>query len=95
MSKKAAGKAQVMGTLIKIDGVHSGVVRDGKSWDLDDLRKLVGGYIELIQLPNGSKVMLADEDGNMKQLKPNKAASEYAGRAIVGDVVIIERRDLE
>lgn len=93
MSK--ATKSQVKGTLVKIDGTYEDIVREGNSWKLEDLQKLVGGYVELIPLPSGRNVMLADEDGMPKQLKPNGLATIYAGRPVVGDVVIIQRRDFK
>ena len=93
MSKKT--KAQVEGTLVKTDGTHEDVVRDGKFWELADLQKLVGGYIELIPMPSNGKVMIADEDGMPKQLAANPAATTYAGRPIVGNVVIVRRKDLK
>ena len=93
MSK--ATKSQVQGTLVKIDGTHEDIVREGDSWKLKDLQKLVGGYVELIPLPSGGKVMLADEEGMLKHLKTNELATTYAGRPIVGDVIIIQRRDFK
>ena len=95
MSKKTASKTQVKGTLVKPDGTHDDIVRDGSSWKLEDLQALVGGYVTRVPLPNGSKVMLVDEDGGPKKLEPNQTASTYASYPIVGNALIIQRRDLK
>jgi hypothetical protein len=48
-------------------------------------RNLVGGWVELVHIPG--KVLLVDEDGNMKNLPLNPRASEIAGQRIRGQVV--------
>jgi hypothetical protein len=58
---------------------------------LEDLQLLVGGYLEQIPMAGG-QVMLADEEGLLKQLRPNHRASVVARRAIVGNAVLVRRR---
>lgn len=52
-----------------------------------ELQGYVGGYIEIVRLPN-SYILVVDEEGRLKNKKLNKKASELAGQPIVGDVVL-------
>ena len=61
---------------------------------LEEMQTAVGGYIEMVQLPEG-KVTIVDEEGLMKQKPVNTNASLVAGRTIVGDVLIMELEDLD
>tara|TARA_R100000734_G_C3287657_1_gene80042 strand:+ start:144 stop:437 length:294 start_codon:yes stop_codon:yes gene_type:complete len=54
---------------------------------LEVLQKVVGGYIEHVQLSDG-RSMWANEEGLMHGLPYNPKASELAGRMIVGPVAI-------
>jgi len=63
----------------------------GKKPSLAELQAAVGGYVEAINLPAGF-VMLVDEDGLMKQLPVNQRASQEAGRVIVGNALVLDRR---
>lgn len=58
---------------------------------LEELQKLVGGYIELvnIRLGGGIKQLLVNEDGLQKKLKYNKKASALYHGMIVGDAVLL------
>jgi len=58
------------------------------SYTLAELQGWVGGYIEMIRLP-GNMIMLVNEEGLMKRLKPNRPASQLARRPIVGPAVVI------
>lgn len=57
---------------------------------LEEAQKLVGGYVQMITLTNGSQ-MLVDEDGISKNLPFNLYASVQAGdyAPIYGDVLIL------
>jgi hypothetical protein len=55
---------------------------------LETAQSLVGGYVQLIELHDGSQ-MLVNEDGIMRKLPENPSASERAGMDIVGDVVVL------
>jgi hypothetical protein len=61
---------------------------------LDDLQQVVGGYIELVYLPD-SKIMVVDEEGLLKWLPINREASLLAQRPIVGDVVIANQDEID
>jgi len=67
-----------MATLIKTDGTEEGVTpADGKEFTLEELQGYVGGYIEMLTLPDGA-LMLFNEDGLRLELEPNKQASDIA-----------------
>ncbi len=55
---------------------------------LEEAQKIVGGYVEMIYLPDGRQ-MLVDEDGLSKYLARNLLASVVAGRPIVGRALIL------
>ena len=78
---------------IDIDGTQQPVTRgagDG-AW-LKTLQEAVGGYIELVPIPGLPNLcMLADEDGLLKDLPDNLAASLLAQQRIVGPVVVLPR----
>lgn len=83
--------APKVGQLIKADGTVTEIVPEkGKKFTLQELQKLVGGYVERLQLP-GRAVMIANEEGYPMGLPHNAKASEIAGRDIVGDVVVLPR----
>lgn len=67
---------------------------NGKTWTLDEVQGLVGGYVELIGLPEGLS-MLVDEDGRMKGLPLNQGASLLAGVPIVGTALVFPAKMLE
>lgn len=67
-----------------------------KMWErkptLEEAQAIVGGYVQLLELPDGSQ-MLVDEDGIAKEKEVNSVASVmthglYRG-AILGDVLIL------
>lgn len=66
---------------------------DGE-FTLDELQKLVGGNIEVVDLRDG-RLMVIDEKGKLKSKPVNKAASKIAlgiihdWDQIVGDAVVI------
>lgn len=90
-----------MATLYRANGTSTVVHPAGKKWTLDELQKLVGGYIEL--MPGMKRLrMLMNEDGKLQQLPKNYAATELVHRElsgqvlrylpeIVGDVVVLDK----
>lgn len=52
------------------------------------LQAIIGGYIETVRLADDA-AMLVDEDGYVKCLPPNPAASSFAGRLIVGTALVV------
>ena len=64
--------------------------------DLDDLQKLVGGYIEPLTAQVADDLfitMLVNEDGHTQDLEMNWIASALFMREIVGDVVLVRSAD--
>jgi hypothetical protein len=61
---------------------------DGKKFSLEEMQKLVGGYIERVGTI-GRKTVYADEEGLLKGLPLNPVASERVGRPIVGTVLVV------
>ena len=62
---------------------------DEKAPSLDEAQKVVGGYVETVELGNGD-IMLVNEEGLIKELEPNPEAIAMCGRFIVGDVAIVK-----
>lgn len=76
-------------TLIKADGTVSDVASDRKL-SLEEMQKLVGGYIERVRISGGE--MYVDEEGLIKQLPLNLRASMLAGRELVGNALVFTRK---
>jgi hypothetical protein len=67
------------------------------SFELPDLQKAVGGYIEIVNGVGGyyQDRIVCNEEGHLKNLPVNKLASMMAGQQIVGDVVVAHRDELD
>jgi len=77
-------------TLLKTDGKREIITpKNGRSFVLEELQNLVGGYIEVINI--GKQIMVINEEGRIERLHVNRAASGIAGFEIVGDVLIGNR----
>lgn len=64
---------------------------NGTNFSYKELQGYVGGYIEIVRLPN-NYILVVDEEGRLKNKKLNKKASELAGQPIVGDVVLCKSK---
>ena len=68
---------------------------------LKEAQKLVGGYVERIDLPDGRQ-MLVDEDGKTKGKPLNEKATELLNKnstepfkqIIVGDVIVLDHDNI-
>jgi uncharacterized protein DUF3846 len=56
---------------------------------LEACQRVVGGYVEMVQIDGGRRQMLVNEEGLLQNLPINAKASALAQRHIVGDVVIL------
>lgn len=56
---------------------------------LEEAQAIVGGYVELINLPDGSQ-MYVDEEGRLKKLLHNPDASLRANQYVCGPVLILQ-----
>ncbi len=76
-----------MATLLKTDGTATEVKpANGKKFTLAEAQALVGGYVERVRARNG--FLLVNEEGLLKGLPWNLAASGMVGFTLVGDVVL-------
>lgn len=79
--------ADDVAVLIPIDGP----VVDIKTPTLEDAQAMVEGYVEAVWFMRDSigGQALVNEDGLLKQMKPNLRASLLVGRGLVGPVIIL------
>jgi hypothetical protein len=90
-----------MAILIKPDGKNVEVVpTNGRRWTLPELQRHVAGYIEPVRLPpltniNGRRVtrMYVNEEGLIYDLPFNQAASNVAGKSIVGNALVFFKNE--
>lgn len=89
-----------MATYINPYGLELDVFpEDGCKFTLEELQKLVNGYVERIAMPDGS-AMYVNEDGKLKDLPYNIKATSILKKCglipydyIVGDVVILSNEE--
>ena len=79
-----------MAMLLKVNGECSRF----KDLSLASMQAAVGGWIEFVQLRNG-KLLVANEEGIMQGLLPNRVVAERYGLAIVGDVILVSPSELD
>lgn len=72
--------------VLHVDGRRE-VVREAMS--LHDMQSIVGGYIEVVTLPN-KKHIVVNEEGLLLGLPTNLAASNIAGRPLVGTAILTD-----
>jgi len=67
--------------------------KDGRSFTLEELQELVGGYVEVLP---GTRFVLVDEDGLIKRLPHNPLASQFVAwrGPLVGNVLICEEGEV-
>lgn len=85
---------QVM--IIRVQSSSPEILDIPKENTLEFFQKLVGGYIEPMSFTCKGKIMtsLVNEEGLIYGLKYNELASHYVNSHVVGDVVIINPKDL-
>lgn len=89
-----------MAIIIKLNGEIEDVEpSNGKVFTLEELQQVVGGYVEIVPINAGEyagMLMLVDEEGMLKEdAQVNIEASKIAGMQIVGQVIIIDRDQIE
>lgn len=82
-----------MATIIKVDGTMEEITID-KQNSLEQMQKIVGGYIEVIPIAGG-KTLVVNEEGLLQQLPINHKASALYSGTIVGDVILCTLEELE
>lgn len=82
--------------LYKADGTILEVVpANGTDFQLEELQKIIGGYIEIISLSE-SQIMVLNEEGKLNNLLYNEEATKLFQKAyktndfIVGDVLVCD-----
>lgn len=78
--------------IIRPDGT-SRTVGPGEAFGFADAQREVQGYIEVVPVSGGAKA-LVNEEGRVRGLLPNRAASARAGYPLVGTVVIVSGPDV-
>lgn len=76
---------------LKLEGRSAVLVEIPKADISDELKALqaiIGGYIETVRFA-ADAVMLVDEDGYVKCLPPNPAATLVAGQVILGTALLV------
>lgn len=70
---------------------------NGTDFQLEELQRIVGGYIEIVYL-NDRQVMVVNEEGKLNGLPVNSIATaayqiarQYTNDFIVGDVLICDK----
>lgn len=84
--------------VIQPDNTHTEFTSEGSEFLLTELQKAVDGYIEVVTLPidPAGHVLIVNEEGRLKGLKPNPIASWLAmglgsEQILVGPVVLARR----
>lgn len=76
---------------LRFEGTKISVINMG-NMDIRDqtkaLQTIIGGYLEAVRIADDA-VMLVDEDGYVKCLPPNPAASAFAGQMILGTALVV------
>lgn len=86
---KAVKLASDSPLLMPVQGKATPVMpANGTDFTLREAQKMVGGYVEVVYLRDG-RILLADEEGLLKGLPLNRAASRMAGRPIVGPALVM------
>ncbi len=69
-----------MGTIYYHDGrEEKRTPANGRDWQLDELHAIVGGWLEMIPLHDGSgRILVLNEDGKGLKLPVNQKASDLA-----------------
>ncbi len=73
---------------VTLHGVENIEPENGEFFTLEELQKLVGGYVQPVYLKDG-RVMYVDEDGAPRGLARNDIASDLAGYGVVGNTVVL------
>lgn len=79
-----------MATLIKVNGDQIEI----QDTELETLQNAVGGYIEIVNLPN-DMILVVDEEGAIKNKEINLKASFLYGDRIFGDVVFCKNDEVK
>lgn len=83
-----------MATWIKTNGNRVEVEpKNGTDFQLEELKEYVDGYIEILFF--GRMLMIVNEEGKLRNLRPNITASLMTGLTIVGNVLVCNREQVK
>ena len=89
-----------MAKIIKANGIETETKpKNGTDFKLEELKEIVGGWVELVWLPLG-KIMAVNEDGKNMNLPINEKATKIYREAfaypdyIVGDVLLCNDEEI-
>ena len=96
MSCEVCDLKQGQAMVIRVQASSPEILDIPKENTLEFFQKLVGGYIETLSFTCKGKVMtsILNGEGLIDDLKYNELASHYLNSHVVGDVVIINPKDL-
>lgn len=83
--------------LLKADGTVADYPPTGKHYTLKEMQAAVGGYIEILHLPQ-NYLMVVNEEGKLERLPINDRATElydHPDDVVVGDVLVCGHRDIK
>lgn len=90
-----------MAVIYKANGERETVFPDnGKDFKLEQLQKIVGGYIDMLGV-GGDEIMVFNDEGKLMELPFNREATEIYRKAfqtddfIVGDVLVCKDNEIE
>lgn len=90
-----------MAVIYKANGERETVFPDnGKDFKLEQLQKIVGGYIDMLGV-GGDEIMVFNDEGKLMGLPFNREATEIYQKAfqtddfIVGDVLVCKDNEIE
>jgi len=96
MSCEVCDLKQGQAMVIRVQASSPEILDIPKENTLEFFQKFVGGYIQTMSFTCKEKVMtsILNEEGLIDDLKYNELASHYLNSHVVGDVVIINPKDL-
>ena len=88
-----------MARIIRATGAIEEVApRNERNFELGELQKVVGGYIEIVKTKTG-EIMVVNEDGHSLALPFNSLASSlydgYPPYPVLGDVLVCDREQID
>lgn len=97
MSCEVCDLKQGQAMVIRVQASSPEILDIPKENTLEFFQKFVGGYIQTMSFTCKGKVMtsILNEEGLIDDLKYNELASHYLNSHVVGNVVIINPKDLK
>lgn len=79
-----------MATHLRANGVTKVIFPQDEVFTLEELQGLVGGYIEVVSIPDlKNSKLVVNEDGQLMGLPVNAMASSLLRQMVAGDAVVV------